>query len=300
MEESITAARVANAILQDHSFSGHYVLVEGRKDVKLYRRFLDDESVRIRLTAGKSKLKDAFEILSKNNYQKKIGIRDADFLRIHNNPKFNPDYADSIFATDYHDAEIMMMLSGALSDYFAIISEFEKVEQFEKVQGETVVNLIFSLLYRLGCLRLANKRFNLKLAFKPKNIGGNKLKIDKFIDEKTWKYLGDNQMVHIVSEYSKNRGEQISSKQSIIDHLNEIIAEDHPAHEIIHGHDVSEVLLMVSKSGLKSSSKLLQDASCVEDILTACFDLKKFSTTRLHADIEKWQEQNKVKIFKET
>ena len=301
MEDSITAARVANAILQDHSFSGHYVLVEGKKDVKLYRRFINEETARIRITSGKKQLKEAFDILSRNNYQNKIAIRDADFLRINNNPKFDPGYCEPIFATDSHDSEVMIVQNGTLDDYFLLISDSDKVLEFEKIQGKPILDLIFSLLYQLGCLRLANKRFQMGLAFKPKKIGGNKLKIEKFISEKTWQFLGDKQMVHIVCEYSKNRDreEEIPNEDFILQRLNEIVGEAHPANEIINGHDVAEVLLMISKAGLKSNSKLLQDSSCVEDLLTACFDLLKFSKTGLHASIEKWQISNNVKVFRE-
>lgn len=299
MEEYITAARVANAILQDHSFAGHYILVEGKKDVKLYRRFLNDEVARIRLTGGKKQLREAFDMLSDNNYGRKIAIRDADFLRLRENPKFDPNFNLPIFATDSHDSEIMIVENGALEDYLFLISDTELVSKFEAAHGQTIFALIFSLLYSLGCLRLASKKYSLGLAFKPKDVGGNRLKLNKFISDKSWKHLGDERMVHIVCEYSKNRGADLLPEDTIKRYLEEVVAENHPANEIVHGHDVAEVLLMISRDGLKSKNKLLQDSGCVEDLLTACFDFVKFSRTRLHANLEQWQTSNNAKVFRQ-
>jgi hypothetical protein len=36
MEESMTAERIANSIMQDNDFSGYHILVEGKKDIKIY------------------------------------------------------------------------------------------------------------------------------------------------------------------------------------------------------------------------------------------------------------------------
>ena len=42
MESSMTAARIANAIEQDKSFLVFYFLVEGKKDIRLYKKFIND------------------------------------------------------------------------------------------------------------------------------------------------------------------------------------------------------------------------------------------------------------------
>ena len=61
MESEMTAVRIANSILQDSEFEGQYVLVEGVKDLRLYRKFIL-EDLRVKPTFGKYKLRQVYEI----------------------------------------------------------------------------------------------------------------------------------------------------------------------------------------------------------------------------------------------
>lgn len=292
MEGELTAARIANAICQDTSFTGCYLLVEGKRDVRLYTRFIGSPDVRIRVTWGKYRQREVFDLLRQRGASKIVGIRDADFLRIRGNPKFVPNYSEPIYPTDYHDAEVMMIFNGALPDFLSLVSDDEKIQAFEQKIGSTVRELLVRLVYPLGCLRLANKRYSLGLSFKPDKPEGNRLKLHKFVSETEWRMLGHAQMVNTVWEYSQNRGKLVSPRERIAQRLAEVVAEDHPVGEIVNGHDLAAALLMVSVGGLKSKSKLLQDAGCVEDLLIACFDIAKFRSTGLFARVMDWGKAN--------
>ncbi|MBK7417441.1 MAG: DUF4435 domain-containing protein [Dechloromonas sp.] len=298
MEASITPFRIANAILQDKDFSGYYVLVEGKKDIKIYRRFIIEEAAKIKATFGKYKQREVLGILDERSFSKVLGIRDADYLRINGNLKYDPDYAGAVFATDCHDSELMMIQADVLSNYLVLISEDEKVLAFEDKVRKKLPDLLLDLLYSLGCLRLANKRFSLGLSFKPEKPDGNKLKINKFISENSWTYLGDEIMINTVVEYSKNRGTVVSCREVIKEKLKEIADENHPAIELVNGHDISQLLLLVSKNGLDSKNKLLQNADCVEDLLIASFDLLKFSGTKLFKNLLNWQVTRQTEILR--
>lgn len=287
MEEQITAARIANAICQDTSFAGMYLLVEGKRDVKLYGKFVEKPSVKVKPTWGKYKLREVYKILRDRGFANAIGIRDADFLRIKGNSKFSDTFQDAIFVTDHHDAEIMIAFSGAIDEYLSLISDAAHIEEFEKKIGISIFDLTVSLCHDIGCLRLANKRFSLGLSFKPEKPEGNKIKIHKFINTSNWS-ISRSLMINTIWDYSQNRGVSVANRDDIAKAIEKISKENHSINELINGHDLSAILHAISVSGLKSKNKLLQSVDCVEDLLVAVFDLKRFSSTKLYEEISIW------------
>lgn len=298
MENSMTPQRIANSILQDRDFTGHYVLVEGKKDIRLYNRFINSEFAKVKPTFGKYKLREAYKILSEQGFDKKIGIRDADFLRIKGNPKFDATYSENIFATDYHDAEVMMIKNDALQNFLFTVSDQAKISAFEKEKGIKIEAALLSLAYNLGCLKLANKRFTLGLFFKPEKEDGKRLKFEKFICDKHFTFLGNEKLINTVWEYSSLREKLAYSRQYIQEKLDTVLKECHEPSEIVNGHDLSEILLMLSSKGLKSSNKALQNSDCVEDMLILAFDLIQFSKTALFKEINQFGGNSGVQIFK--
>lgn len=297
MESNITAERIANAICQDTSFNGHIILIEGKKDLKTYKKFTSPSEAKLVVTFGKHKMRDAYSILTSRNYDKKLGIRDADFLRIPGNAKFSENYVDHIFPTDGHDAEIMMIEAGSLNSILNIVSDEEKVSSFIKSNRRSIENIIFDLIRPLGYLRLANKRHDLGLSFKPANPDGNKLRLDRFVCRNEWKTSDLEKMINYVIEYSKNRGNQVASRAATLAALEQEMSINHPDSELLNGHDASEAFLLVAKQGLSSKNKLLQDANCIEDLLSSCFDWLKFSRTSLYAELNRWQGRLAHPIF---
>lgn len=291
MEKDISVARIANAICQDTDFEGVHLLVEGKQDYKLYKKFIQDRNVRMKTTHGKYRLREVYSLLMARGVTNVAGIRDADFLRIKGNSKFSSDYADAIFPTDCHDAEIMLAHSGVLDDFLTLVSEPEQLTNFFS-NHKPILPLLIEAIYPIGCLRLANKRFCLGLSFKPERPEGNQIKIRKFILETNWS-ADVPAMINTIWEYSQNRGLKVASKDCIASALNTILAEDHPANEISNGHDLAAVLHLVSTKGLKSSNKILQDPGCVQDLLIASFDLRRFALTTLYHSIQNWSSRNR-------
>jgi hypothetical protein len=297
MEQYITADRIANAICQYTTFKGCSLLVEGKKDMKLYSRFFDKDHVRIVQTFGKYKQREAYQILQGRGFARKLGIRDADFLRVEGNTKYDPNFAGDIFPTDHHDSEVMVFNSAALDHFIAGVLDKDRVEQFENEMKKTLREVVLELAYVLGCLKLANKRYTLGLSFKPEKPDGNTLKFGKFIDFKTAKFLGNELLINTVWEYSKNRGVEVSKKPEILDKLSLIISVKHPTLEIVNGHDICEIISLLSKDALKSNNKALQIAGCVEDMLRLAFDSAEFVKTGLASKLRAWQEASGNRLF---
>jgi hypothetical protein len=286
MEEEISVARIVNAICLDTSFKGMHLLVEGKQDYKLYKKFIDNSAVRIKTTRGKYRLREIYALLIQRGVADVVGIRDADFLRIKDNPKHSPNYPDAIYPTDFHDAEIMLVRGGILADYLTMVSTPEQVTNFEGKHG-AIFDVVMQAIYPLGCLRLANKRAGLGLSFKPERPEGNLLKVRKFLQESDWK-VDIPSMINTVWEYSQNRTSAVATREAMASSLDEIMSEAHSADEISNGHDFAAVLQLITTKGLKSTNKLSLDTGCVEDLLIALFDLKKFSATRLYGSVQGW------------
>ena len=297
MENEISPARMANAICQDKEFLGQHVFLEGKKDLRLFKRFIAMEHARIHVTFGKYKMREAYKLLNERGFSRKVGIRDADFLRIPGNNKFQEDYGDSIFVTDGHDTEIMAIDYGSLKNLLDLACDEERVVSFEAKVQKDIKSFVYSMAQPLAMLRLANKRSNLGLSFKPERPDGKRLKIEKFICTKTWKYLGNEPMINIVYEYSKNRGKEVSSRADILRALELHANNQYPESEILNGHDVSYIIQMVMKNGLNCRKNLAEDADSVEAFLSSYFDWLKFSKTKLHAKLMAWQQNLQTPVF---
>lgn len=295
MENHITPSRMANALMQDSSFNGHYVLVEGEQDLKLFKKFFSPSAAKLKVTHGKYKMREVYEILTARAFDRKIGIRDADFLRLKNNDRFDENYSLDIFPTDYHDAEGMVVNSQAPINFLETISNENKIKNFEESKG-SIYTLVYNLSYPLACLRLANKVFRLGLSFKPKEKDGNTIKFKKFICEKKIEYLGDELMINTVLEYSKNRGAELSSREIILEKLEEIKKENHEIKEIVNGHDIAEILFIISKKGLNSQHRLLMNAACIEDMIFLSYSNLYFQETNLFGLIKQWEARTQYNI----
>lgn len=297
MEQHITADRIANSIMQEEKFEGGvYLLVEGAKDIKVYSRLVSKIVVKIRQTHGKYKQREVYRILSERGFSSKICVRDADFLRVAGNEKFIQEYAESIFATDGHDSEVMIAGSDALSNLLLITSTDEKVKAFEIKHGCDIRSLVFELAKPIGYLRYANKKHNLGLSFKPERPEGNKIKFKKFICEKNFNIFSLDVMINTIYEYSKNRGQDVLSREIILEKLIEVSSLDIPIIELVNGHDVSEILSMVITKGLQSDSKLIQDQTSVESSLALAYELRHFQNSNLFMTLKKWSTSNGIDI----
>ncbi|WP_148873383.1 DUF4435 domain-containing protein [Serratia marcescens] len=295
MENDIKPARIANSIMQDTRYQGHYVLVEGAQDIKIFKSFFLHGIATLKVMHGKHNMRDVYEMLLQRGFDKMIGIRDADFLRIPNNEKFSPNYEWYIFPTDFHDAEGMVLNSPALMDFIFSVSSEEKVKSFESKRG-SIIDLAYNLVYPLACLRLANKKNDLGLSFKPKEKDGNRLKFKKFICEKSISYLGDDIMINTVWEYSQNRGRDIPTREVMKESMNEIISLHIDLKEMANGHDLAEALFIICKKGLGSQSKLLVDAGCIEDLLFLAYESSYFKGSGLFEKISGWENENGLRL----
>jgi hypothetical protein len=296
MQNFITPSRIANSIQQDSDFTGFNILVEGETDVKLYGKLACGNISKLKVTFGKKKMRETYNILIERGFFRVIGIRDADFIRLNGNDKFDLDYPSNIFLTDNHDSEGMVIQSHAFDDFLLEISKGDNVNYFQNKYG-CIRDYLYKLNFPLACLRFANKKFDLGLAFKPSTPEGHPLKFRKFICEKSLVYLGHEKLINTVVEYSTNRDSNIKNRDLILEKLLNIMALQLPIHEIANGHDLAEILFIICKKGLKSSNESLKGASSVESMLRLSYSKEYFALTELFKQLVLWQKSQNINIF---
>ncbi len=297
MELHITPNRIANSIQQDNSFSGAHLLLEGRKDIQLFSKLVDKKNCKITQTHGKHNMREVYQILSDRSNIVKVGIRDADFLRIKGNDSYDSAYNDDIYPTDLHDIEGMVFDSESFYDFLDIVDTGNRLDNFESDHGE-VKDLIYKLAYPIGCLRLANKLHNLGLCFKPRNTDGPKFRYNKIICQKNFSFQGEETLINTLMNYSRSRTPSLANYQTILTKLQGIIQIGHPEGEIVNGHDIVELVYIICKKGLRSSSHSLLNSSCVFDLFSLAYSKNEFSKSQLHSKLDAWQQSNRVQILK--
>lgn len=290
MEGHITPERIANALMLDSGFLGVHILVEGVKDIRMYKKMFSADNVRLSQTWGKYRQREVSKILRERGFERHAGIRDADFLRIPGNDKFDPNYAEPIFATDFHDAEVMTIELGVLQDVLVVTHDEARLKEFETKHGP-LRDVALRSAYCMGCLRLASKREQLGLSFKPEKPEGGKLKYHKFIDLADGELNVEN-MINTVWEYSRDRGQVVKPKAELKSAYHRMLEKKYAVLDVVNGHDLSEILSLVSKKMIKCTHRIFSDGDGVEDALAIGFSPKVFAGTNLYAKLDLWQKSS--------
>ena len=289
----MTPDRIANAIMMDTSFTGHYLIVEGKKDVKLFGKFINELKVRIEPAFGNERVKELLNILDKRGFDKRLGVIDADFRNILN----ITENIDGLFITDEHDIEVMMIKTKALENVINLYCTKESIKKYERSIGISIREKIYSLGKEVGFIKLANNIYDLGLVFKPKNPEGNQIKYSKFICNTTLNFLGKDTLIDKVINYSRNKSENIKEKRIIIEKVQEIEKNDYEILQLINGHDISNFLYILFKKILKSKNKMLFDYNAIEDSLILAYELDYFRNTQLYKNIKDWGKAANIQIF---
>lgn len=293
MEAYITPERTANAIMQDIDFNGFYLVVEGKKDLKLFGKFINHEEFRLKPAFGNEKVKRILQILDERGFDNRIGIIDSDF----NELLGLKEEIDGLFITDDHDIEVMIIKTIALNDLLSVFCSGKSISDFEKNQKDTIQNILFGLGEEIGYLKYANKLYDLGLVFKPEKVDGNHLKYKNFVCDKTLQFLGSDKLITTVINYSTNRKTELKTRGTIEEKHKEVITQDLDLNHLVNGHDLCHFLYILMKKVLKSRNKMLQDHNSVEDSLILAYDFESFKQTNLYDGLSRWAKVKAIRIF---
>lgn len=242
------------------------ICVEGGSDIKLFRKLLSHNQIQLSEVNGKTPLFQVMEALSVEFPNQVLAICDADFDHLRGRSEFAAE--KSIFMTDYHDIEIMMLNSEALNSY---LCEFAKPEYFDNLKSD-LLNNVLKAGYILGLLRWINAEEDLKLNFKGLSYANfvtvdntsAMLELDVLLDtlivrSNTPDCVNATYLKELIKEYGKKNGCDL---------------------QVCSGHDLTNIIAILFR---QDSVSLDRDMTFrkVESAMRLCFSLKLFSTSEL-------------------
>ncbi|WP_448700409.1 hypothetical protein ACFGVR_00730 [Mucilaginibacter sp. AW1-3] len=296
MVEHISPDRIANAIMQDKSFVGTYILVEGNNDYTFYRKFVNNDLCEVQVTFGKQNILNVIKILQDRGFTNSIGIVDSDFRNISDISE-NPD---NIFYTDEHDIETTIIKSEAFDSLIDQYCEKGRYNDFIKENNdEDLRKILLKLLVPLGYLKWANQREKWGLLFKAKNMSGPELKIEDFIPVATMQFLGYEKMINTVFNYSRGKVKFDIKEDYAFKHVEALSTtlrvDDY---QLCNGHDFSYLFSLALRKKISNYNSKAIPVEQIEKDLVLAYDSSQFKTTNLYSSIEKWQTLNSKIILK--
>ena len=260
------------------------VLVEGETDVLLYEKFIDTTICRLYPVQGKEKVKEIINLISKDGIETVCAIIDADLDHIS-----GKEYTNNIFITDGHDAEIMMFLSDA---FVRVVKEYYQSKYYsESNEIIKVREKLISLALPLSYMRLLSTSKALNFAFKPDNETSKCFPYSKIIEanNKKFEHLTISKLIQVVCSYNNNQGAGKDQKQMEIQ-LTELMKMQYEEKDILHGHDLTNIVALSLKYYGKSNKKN-KVADDIETAFRLAYSLDNFKTTALYSKLEQYSQK---------
>lgn len=239
-------------------------LVEGDDDTKLFRRFvLPRPHTHLIPCCGKSRLLEAMAIIQGRGIPGVLGVCDADFDRV-----VGAHYPSVIY-TDHHDAEVMIVHSGA---FLRVLDELVPAETLARFQSDPVVlrDVLLEHASHIGRIRLHSQKAGILIDFKAVDAGS-------FMSVEGFDLTG-----YVSQALSVSPASAVSA-QDLIEAADGLKA--FPIGELAQGHDLCAIADAISASP-KSPRR---GAPGFGSVLRLAFDAACFRATNLASDIEAWE-----------
>ncbi len=257
-----------------------FILLEGKTDIKLFKKLFNNTYTDITSLDGKDKVISAIKKLNEESYKSIIGIRDADFEHL----KQNNSNINNLFLTDFHDMEIHMIESKALDSLFIEHSTNNCDNIIEQLK-----NNIYEIAVYIGYSRLFNEN-------QKESIGNHILLFDglafkNFIEKEECKLKFDsNAFIRELLEHSKKKNQNLSlSKEELyleIENLKNIHSDKL---QICSGHDLAKLIGIILFNS--------PDGNKIEEGLRLSYRFEDFKTTILYSSLIEWTTNNGFRLF---
>jgi Protein of unknown function (DUF4435) len=269
VRSSVDGFSIANEIRMSRTVrkKASALLVEGAKDVRVFRNLIDESVCDIVSTEGKRNALDALNDLRKSKQSGVLVVVDADFSRLDGQQILDPD----VVASDDHDMEAMLLKSPAPTK---LMIEYDlKPEDF----GADLGQLLASASIPMGYLRLASIKNKIHLGF-------NDLDYRKFV-------VGPPPAIDPAKLVAEVLAHNPKCKHSPTDLLGMMVAlpkAEHDHWQVGCGHDMTATLaaLLTGKVGREVHSYT------IERQLRLSYHLTDFTPTPLCAAIRAWEQKN--------
>lgn len=268
-------------LLLHPSFKGKTVVIlEGNTDIRLFRSLLCRDCLSESVD-GKNNVEDVIKDLNSVGIDKVLGVADADFDNMLGlKPSIN-----SVFLTDYHDIEVMLLSSPAL---YSVIAEYALNQViFERLDAELFAS-ITSIGFKIGVLRLINYKNDLNLNFK-----GLHYELFCKIDDLNIS-IDIDKLLNILCRRSANL--KTGENEKTIKKLYEkYIQEDHELLQVCSGHDLTKLISIIFRQ-VSMSNNCNTNQDKIEMGLRLAYTIETFKQTKLYKSLFAWQKTAKAMI----
>ena len=279
LKKEINGDFIANSVRMD-SFLGYYILVEGENDELFYSKFLDENEVQIEICHGKENVLEAVQILDRNGASKKyiaLVDKDYDFL------VENPFKSENLVRTDFHDIETMCISSTAFEDFIKEYCQSHKIDNICSPKSKSLKEHIFDLAKPIAGLRMLSIKNNYSLKFKPSGKESKELDYTKFICKDKYDFLGLDSLMKALERYY-NQGLP-KSNEELIQELESLDLDKYEILDIVHGHDLSNIIVVGLKKSIGKSSLNNTKRDEVERALRLSYSREEFSKTSIYKNL---------------
>lgn len=255
-------------------------VVEGDTDIRLFRWLLAHDKIQIESVDGKKNLVKLMEDLIKEYPENMLAICDADFDHLCGKSKEREQF--SIYVTDEHDAEVMLLKSPA---FHSLINEYGS-ENNHDILVTGLFDSVFSAAYNIGLIRWINEEEKLNLKFKGLNF--NKfITVDKLNIQVDLDSLLDE--IFIRSDKIKEG----TTKNIILSKMEEYKNNSACKFQVCSGHDLTNIISIIFRQKWASVDTNI-DHKKVESSLRLGYQKEFFKNTNVFKRIQKHLEQLNV------
>ena len=261
------------------------IVVEGVTDYRVYGKIFNPATSEIVIGESKDNVVEAIKMCEQQRLKGIIGIVDADFW--HTQSKL-PSLPKSLFVTDYHDLECMILHSKAYEYVFLEFGDQGKLARYERQIGEKLIQWMLENVAKLGYLRKLSLEKDLDFRF-------STFKLTDFVDMRTLEIIEEKMIQAILFDSRKHN--QYSVKQ-VSRWLHEMIQPYDDLWQICCGHDLMEwlTLAFVQAIGNYNAKKLFSGQ--LEGNFRLSYHAKLFEETLLYKGLKDWEEgQEEYQLF---
>lgn len=260
-------------------FVGTILIIEGDSDYRFLKSFVANDKCYLLPAHGKENAVKCIPLACDSNIKGVLSFIDADHDRILNRlPRVK-----NIIATDYHDTEMLMVMSEAFDKIIEEYASDVKLKKF--IEANDYDNLRIALLKNsvpIGMLRLLSTMNNHNLCF-------NNISFKKFIDARKLQINIDSLILCVLANTSDH---SLQTKTIAKDLKQNIDQNSYDVQQLCNGHDFSEVLAISLRHAIGSCDSKIGNRDNVEKILRLAYNFELFRQTDCYREMISWEEEN--------
>lgn len=252
----------------------NFVFVEGDSDIKLFRKLFDLNKCKVEnIPGGKTKLEECVvTLLSQSSLI--IGIRDADFIHLSNEPYSKVN----LFLTDFHDIEMTMLAQEEVLN--ALFHEYTEHPKQEHLQFK---NDLMTSIERLSCLKWLNDKEKIGFSFS-----------SGFQDLVSFTSFGMDFTQYLQRVMSKSENANLTDTHIINQKVNELVRSRPDLMQLTNGHDLLKIFSKFFLEVVKH--KGVSDENIASAVRMA-FTVEHFQETELYHQLNHWGIRNNTELF---